>query len=177
MHNPGEFTLAGYGGEFPGGRMYITAVWGSLSDDSASLVAELEQDALLPYLERIEILDGGAMTDAGLTSIGTIRNLRRLRIEDAPQVTDDGVQELLNSLSHLESLELTLEQCTDAAVDVNRGFPKMTHIDVSFTHLTDSGLLTLIAKAPRLESLDVTGTLVTALGASRARQPNLVIIM
>ena len=27
LHNPAEFTLAGYGGEFPGGRMYITAVW------------------------------------------------------------------------------------------------------------------------------------------------------
>lgn len=171
-----ELTCVGTS-DFPGGRMYVTAVWGTLSDEQMMHIVELTAKGLLPHLERFEIL-GGTITDVGVASIGRLNHLRSLRLLSGDHISDAGVGEALAKLLSIENLELNLEQCTDDAIATGKTYSLLSTIDLCDTQLTDAGIIDLVSRAPQLSSINVSGTQTTERGieALSRQRPGLEIL-
>jgi Leucine-rich repeat (LRR) protein len=100
-------------------------------------------------------------TDATLTDIETLKNLRQLHIPNGGTITDKGVKSI-GKLTNLEELQLTDSEVTDGGMKDIASLPKLRWLDLSDDHITDASLKLL--KGKQIERLYLGGTRVTDRG-------------
>jgi len=131
------------------------------------------------------ILQAGNFTDAGVASLSKLTNLRsfhgwsqrkpltdeclrafsklpklsNLALGNAP-VTDDGLSYLRNS-TQLESIMLSSPKITDRGIQNIKSLRSLKKIGLRFAQITDKGVEWLSEYFSELESIDLTGTLIT----------------
>lgn len=88
------------------------------------------------------------------------RRFRHLDFHHCPEVTDDGVKSLTNTVPDLEGLQLSRCQLTDdSVIDVILTTPQLSHLELEdLGDLTNNTLIQLAMSpcAPRLEHLNVS---------------------
>ena len=111
----------------------------------------------LRTLEKLEWLDLtlSNATDADLSIIGELKNLRRLSLE-ATQIDGSCLLEI-SKLKQLEELDLSGCKLGDAELAVLVGHPSIERLWLTNTQVSDS-VLPMLAGIPRLEFCDVAGT-------------------
>jgi Leucine-rich repeat (LRR) protein len=77
--------------------------------------------------------------DAGLASVGQMRNVRELSFMDST-VTDVGVEHL-HGLPRLETLSMTSNRITDRGLAALESLPNLKHLFLQDVQLTDEGML------------------------------------
>jgi Leucine-rich repeat (LRR) protein len=132
------------------------------------------------------------ITDEGMTNLSNLTKLQSLSIEGLEKVTDVGLKhlsrltELRNfsfagsrvtteniSFSHLQSLDLSGSQVTDATLDNLGRFHDLRKLSLLYTSVTDAGLKR-IASLKELRQLVLDSDLITDAGIARLRTlPNL----
>lgn len=98
------------------------------------------------------------VTDAGLSHLAHMPNLRRLDIH-MTRITD-GAMSTIATLEHLQSLDLGDTAITDAAMETIARLRDLQHLSLWQTAVTDRGVRQL-AMLANLQSLDLTQTAVT----------------
>lgn len=95
---------------------------GQMDDDTLALIAQLDQ------LESLSIAGWNVFyTDAGLKHLMNMPHLTSLKVCMAPELTDEGMRMVSQ-------------------------MPKLTHLDITYTHVTEAGLIHLL-EAPMLENV------------------------
>ncbi len=109
------------------------------------------------YLQRIEI-DGATVSDVGLRQVAKVSTLRWIRLNQLPQVSDQGI-EALSKIPQLEALLLNSLSLTDRclpAISRLEGLRKLAiRSDLPMRQITDQGVAHL-AGMEQLESLELT---------------------
>lgn len=142
--------------------------------------AALRTLAEIPGLRSLDI-PSARVTDAGLQSLGVLKQLRVLNLDaTAPGVTQAGVESLASltelrylglagsrkisaaslqkftGLTQLCGLDLNSTNLTDAGLSVAKSFPELRLLNLGYTKVTGTGLESL-AGLPQLESLNLQG--------------------
>ena len=119
-----------------------------------SMAGAKANDALLDGLKPLAAqvvwlnLAGTAITDAGLASLGGLKNLQRLHLERTA-VTDAGLAQL-KGLAELRYLNLYGTKVTDAGLASLKGLSKLQSLYLWQTAVTDAGEKDLQAALPSL---------------------------
>jgi WD40 repeat protein len=154
------------------------------SDDGDNLFS------LLPKLGRLRVLDvhDSPITDAVVSHLAELTDLRELDMGSCADVTDEGVRHL-RVLKHLISLDLSQTQLSDEGVAHLSGMQQLNSLQIQHTavtgeelqhlagltllrHLNLGGLqisdesLAALAGCAQLEFLNLSGTAVTGRGLS-----------
>ena len=137
---------------------HLEELW--IAPDSAVTDAGITHLKRLSQL-RILGLPGPRVTDAGLAHLEGLTRLEALRLSDT-QVTDSGLVHL-EGLSKLRVLSLSGTQVTDAGLAHLRGLSQIERLWMCETQVTDAGLAHLRA-LPELKGLSLSGTQVTDAG-------------
>jgi Leucine-rich repeat (LRR) protein len=106
-------------------------------------------------------LDGTPVTDAGLTHLKGLPQLRTLILSHS-KITDAGLKHL-RGLTRLERLYLRDPQFTDAGLENLQGLTQLTVLDLSSTPVTDAGLMHLKG-LPQLRTLILSHSKITDAG-------------
>jgi beta-lactamase regulating signal transducer with metallopeptidase domain/Leucine-rich repeat (LRR) protein len=164
----------------------------SVTDAGLKYLAGLTnlQDLGLSQIKRVNShMD---ITDDGLTNLSNLTRLQSLWIEGLERVTDVGLKhlsrltELRNfvfagtavtteniSFPHLQSLDLTGSQVTDATLDNLGRFHDLQKLSLKYTSVTDAGMAR-IADLKELRQVVLDSGLITDAGIARLRTlPNL----
>lgn len=112
-------------------------------------------------------LSATRVTDAGLVCLPTLPSLRILYLADT-RVGDAGLVHV-RGLTNLQELSLFRTKVTDEGVMQLAGLKDLRKLTLGGTAVTDRGLAYLVARLPKLEVVQVTGTNVTAVEAERLR--------
>jgi len=115
----------------------------------------LEVVATFPDLESLSVV-GAQITDPGMKSLATLKNLKKLVLISTKTVTDKGMKSLAG-LKKLEVLDLTSTKVTDAGVESIKGLTNLRDVDFDFTKVTDRSL-ELLGGNKGLEKLWLTST-------------------
>jgi Leucine rich repeat len=130
--------------------------------------AELVLVGRFPQVERVwHAGPSHWLTDAGLTHLDGLANLRELDLSHAP-ITDAGLVHL-KGMSGLEQLNLALTPITDAGLVHLSGLSNLKALNIRGTDVGNPGVVHL-KKLTSLRSLDVSGTDVDELGARELRR-------
>lgn len=114
-------------------------------EDNANVSGEaLQHLEALPDVRQLLIFEGQA-TDEGLKYAGRLRNLERILMWDASEVTDVGVSHLA-ALKHLKAIHLTGSQITDESLKTLSGLPELEVMSLQNNRFTDAGLAHLQGK-------------------------------
>ncbi len=108
--------------------------------------SDLTQLAQLESLSDL-LLDGGAVTDAGIAAIVTCPNLKHLRLRFSP-IGDDGLRQIAQ-LKDLEILNLPHSACTAAGIGELADLPKLRQLRLG----SDRATAEICQAISRLESL------------------------
>lgn len=100
---------------------------------------------LLPNLEQLN-LDQTRVTDVGLGHLKRAKLLRTLTMSQT-RVSDGGIA-ALRGLLNLEELTLVGLPLTDVVMDDFEGLPKLRHLDVSFTDISEARVRQFKARRP-----------------------------
>jgi Leucine-rich repeat (LRR) protein len=141
-------------------------------------------------------LSHNRLSDVGMKSLAGLTNLQSLDVDDLltsnMRITDEGIKQLpqlkeLRELSlaglkisgknlafpHLQSLDLSGDLVTDAALDNIVQCREMRHLGLSWTRISDAGLKR-VASLKELRSLSLTSKLITDDGIAHLTDlPNL----
>jgi internalin A len=126
-----------------------------------------------PRIERLNFR-GTKVTDNTLALLAGKESIRALDLGFA-EVTDSGLQHLVK-LKGLRELAIGGNKMTEVGLEVLRALPNLTHLDISGKQRTDSGLwfvgvsdlgLDAVASLAKLESLNLSGTQVSATGVEK----------
>jgi hypothetical protein len=119
-------------------------------------------------LEELYIWDAKSVTDAGVSHLASLKNLKNIHINRS-KLTDEGLA-LLSSLPKIETLSLQENHFTDAGLArlAGRERLKNLYIGLGDGHITDSGIAHLI-QFTSLEVLDLQKSQVTARGLEQLR--------
>jgi hypothetical protein len=98
----------------------------------------------------------GQMTDAMLEDAARLEQITVLRLGGSRNVTDAGVRHLAR-LPRLKHLDLSGTKVTDQGLEALRGLPELETIAVAWTRVTDTGVAHL-AQCERLVSINLQGT-------------------
>jgi hypothetical protein len=115
----------------------------------------LEVAATFPGLEALSAVSPG-ITDEGMKSLSSLKELKKLQLIDAELITDDGLTSLAG-LKKLEVLDLSGTNVTDAGIERIKGLTNLRHVDLDFTKVSDRGLK-LLQGNENLERLDLAST-------------------
>lgn len=135
-----------------------------LSQLRAVSLAEPSGDELFKAISGHRFIDslrvrGPFVTDAGLTELAKMTQLRMLSIVEAEQITPEGMKEIAK-LSNLRSLKLDGSAINDESLAHLTALTDLQHLDLSNTRITDAGVESL-SQFRRLETL--------ALGVTKLR--------
>jgi hypothetical protein len=100
-----------------------------------------------------EVYFGRVATDAGLAHLANLRNLRRLYLECAQDITDAGLS-YLKDLKHLEYLSLYQTGISDAGLVHLKDLRSLRELQFAENRITDAGLAHLRSLS-RLEFLEL----------------------
>lgn len=130
-----------------------------------------------PHLQYLALVQMPELTDAGLSHIGKLKQLTRLRVSAAARgkgladwhglrhlkllsltcpIDDAGVS-YLPALPELEILDLTGTEVSDESLSKIVSYESLRALSLSATNITGSGIAVLRA-LPNLEELDIGGT-------------------
>lgn len=112
-------------------------------------------------------LDGSKISDSGLKTVGTFKQLRRLSLSNT-RVTDAGLKELAG-LTALQDLKLEGTQVGDPGLKFIGGLKSLQWLDLANTEVTDKGLKEL-TELKQLQRLLLYGTNVTKAGLTDLRK-------
>ena len=101
------------------------------------------------------------LSDIGLACLEDMRKLRRLSIGCGTQVTDAGVRSI-GRLKNLDWLTIEHARITDACMQDIARLPRLKHLDLRQNRITDRGLAQL--KGMKLEFLGLVTTKITDRG-------------
>lgn len=120
--------------------------------------------ATLPPDRKLVRLDipSGAVTDAGMSQVRGLVDLKHLSLRGCVQLTDLGLANL-KGLKRLRSLDLDYTGVTDAGMALVAGFAAMETLSLDHTGVGDAGLRHLAGLA-HLDSINLTATRVTDAG-------------
>jgi len=125
-----------------------------------------------PRLESLEFTDRDQLTDRGMESIATLRELVTLDLGVAPRrtkaLTDAGLA-LLAPLSSLQTLKIPHAGITGSGLAGELFLVRLKRLDLSFCDIDDEKL-PLIGKFDSLESLRLRGSQLTGSGLGALRQ-------
>ncbi|XP_036961772.1 dynein regulatory complex subunit 6 isoform X2 [Acanthopagrus latus] len=135
----------------------------SFSTEGNSQLTDISWAALCsssPGLHRLHAAECPRMTDAGLKSVATLKNLQHLDISLCEKVSDMGIQCLTKGSSSSKLRELNVSHCshiTDISVlSIAQRLRKLYHLDLSYCErLTDMSLEWLSGSS--ISSLDISG--------------------
>jgi uncharacterized protein (TIGR02996 family) len=109
--------------------------------------------ARLAHLERLEVLEvsgmHGRLTDEGLNSLRGLSQLRVLKLEEHPGITDAGLAHLAR-LNHLECLDLSQTGVSDGGLVHLRGVKGLECLVVCNTAVTEAGARVLSESLPKV---------------------------
>lgn len=123
-------------------------------DVNFSLIGAGVNDANLQQLQGLEHtlvwldLGGAAITDAGLASLTSFKQIRRLQLQNT-RITNAGVQHLV-ALNQLTHLNLYGAEITDAALTHIQSLKQLKKIYLWRTHVTPKGVAELQRALPEL---------------------------
>ncbi len=120
--------------------------------------------AHLQGLNRLRWLDLAStrITNAGLANLRTLKDLQYVAL-NGTTVTDDGLAHL-EPLTNLDSLDLGQLQVTDAGLEHLRGLDKLSDLCLRGSRRVGDFAIPRLLRFPRLQSLDLTDTHVSAKG-------------
>ena len=128
------------------------------------IVGEL-RERLCRYPESVNpcevSLNGVTVTDADLSRLALLPNLRRISLRDTS--TDDVGLSYLKDLRNLDGLQLAKTNITNAGLAHLSGLKELADLDLSNTHVTDAGLANLRGMK-KLWALCLSNTRVTDAG-------------
>lgn len=102
------------------------------SDAALSIIGRLPNVRLVG-------LSGGQATDSGLHELSKVKQLRRLLMWDAAQVTDEGIKQLRN-LPHLKYVHCSNAQLTDESLRTFATMKQLDGLSLQGNHFTDRGV-------------------------------------
>lgn len=120
--------------------------------------ADVLQHSHLSRLTDIDMAET-EISSSGFHHLGKRGRLRRVVVDRCP--IDDSIAPTLSSNSDLEELSAQRTRISDATLAVARDLPRLTHLNLTSTLITDGGLVDL-AGHPKLNSLKVAGTALSA---------------
>lgn len=153
----------------------------------------------MPQLTLLSLGNEGRLTDAALTSIGKLKNLKSLSLDSYVATVElgrmkfsaDGVRRLIGLqqleelhlvgqtapaealvFPRLKSLSLGLDEIDDDAAERIAALRKLTSLNLVYTQITDEGLKK-IATLPALTRLNLDSKLVTDVGISCLKKSGL----
>lgn len=118
-------------------------------------------DGLFAEVEVVAFSQASSVTDADLTHLGSLKQLKGLHFSHA-SVTDAGLVHLAG-LTQLRSLALIGMPVTDKGLGHLRSLTELRSLSLNGTKVTDAGLVHLNAMS-HLESLDLCGAQITDVG-------------
>ena len=142
-------SQGGRGTREPSGAVTAADLTGSWITD-----ADLTRLATLPNLRRLD-LSRTKITDAGLEHLKPLNEVIELRLRYAESVTDNGVAHI-KGWKHLERLDLRGTKITSRVFESLAGLTTLRSLDIAFTRVSDEGFEELAALS-RLEELAMGG--------------------
>jgi hypothetical protein len=133
----------------------------------------LRQIGKMTELRQLYIWDARSVTDAGVSHLRNLRNLREIHINNS-KITDDSLV-LLSSLPSMEKLSFQGNHFSDEGLVRLQGSKRLKslHIGLGDLQVTDAGIAHL-RDFDKLEVLDIQGSGVTAEGLEHLKElPNL----
>lgn len=127
-----------------------------------------------PEVEKLSIMDSGAISAVGLECLTRLHRLREFTIVHRhPQFTDETLR-ALTRVASLETLDIGATAVTDAGLVYLRDLPNLRDLDLTNTRVTDRGVGAFVGPDSPIERLcldgtDITGTVFPAV----ARMPKL----
>ncbi len=109
-----------------------------------------------PGSEVTELVVEGQMTDAMLRGVGALTHLTSLRVSGSQALTDAGIT-LLARLPNLRQLDLSGTAITDAGVAALAELHQLEHLSLAWTRVTDAGVRAL-ARCDALQHVNLLGT-------------------
>ena len=159
----------------------------SATDAGAKYLAGLTNLQQLDLSQTMWVQSRMQITDEGLKSLSNLTQLRDLSIGGLGQVTDAGLKHLsglteLRSFSfagsavttrnlpfsHLESLDLSGSQVTDATLDNITQYRDLRRLSLQFTSVTDAGM-ERVAQLTELRRLSLRSEIITDAGIAPLR--------
>jgi hypothetical protein len=158
---------------FGGTTLTVLALSCAATADEASAVAVLKKVGATVLYEgndpkkpvRSIYLPGKKVTDAHLKHLKELKKLEFVRLDAAPNITDEGVKELA-SLEQLKDVGLGSTKVTDAGVKHLTKLKNLTNLNLNFTKVTDASVNEL-AKLEKLTTLGVQFTQMTPEGITK----------
>jgi F-box/leucine-rich repeat protein 2/20 len=114
---------------------------------------------ICPNLTKISLANNTQISYIGWSELQKIHHLQKLDISRCRQLTDDDFKLVLQACRSIT--HLNLQQCTKltefAFYELGRNMPKLIHLDLSRSQISDRALIDLSVRCPYLESLILTG--------------------
>jgi beta-lactamase regulating signal transducer with metallopeptidase domain/Leucine-rich repeat (LRR) protein len=107
------------------------------------------------------------ITDAGLKALHSLKALASLNLDGA-RITNAGLK-TIGQLKSLRRLGLASSQITDDGVDHLAALTQLRRLGVGETAITDVGLKRIVRQHPKLQSIEIGGSAVTAAGLEALR--------
>ncbi len=118
--------------------------------DSLSINDQISAlDPAKSHIAWLYLAKSGIENDA-LKSIGEMDNLLRLKLENNPQITDEGIENLTN-LKNLSSLNLYNTKISDLCAPYLASIQSLTKLYIWQTDLGEEGINTIKSKIPDVE--------------------------
>ena len=111
--------------------------------------------------------NAAAITDAQLTELGKLRDLRSLYLQNTA-ITDQTLARM-TGLSQLDSLSLYNTRISDAGLRHVAQLPSLSRLEIGLTQVTDAGLAPLV-DLPMLQRLYLKSTAISDAGVEHLRQ-------
>lgn len=129
------------------------------ADQRQPFIDGIETASKLISLRELSIVNS-CVTDSFISAIAcNLTDLRILNLNGCKLLTNDSLYAVAPYLSRLEQLHLSdLSRCTDGGlfISLSQSLTKVTHLDLSYMHLSDETLLNIIKHLNKLRRLNIS---------------------